>query len=119
MNSYRDLIVWQKSIDVVEWVYKLTRKYPKEEVFGITSQMRRASISIPSNIVEGYGRRGTQEYLRFLSIAFASAAELQTQIEISVRLELVSSKETEVVSGLLEEVMKMLNGLRKSLLPKP
>lgn len=82
LNSYKDLKVWQKAIKVVEEIYEATKKLPKEEIFGLVSQMRRAAVSIPSNIAEGYKRQGLGEYIQFLKIADASAAELETQITI-------------------------------------
>ena len=86
MKMYRDLIVWKKSMRFVTEIYRCTAAYPKEEVFGLTSQIRRSAVSIPSNIAEGYGRRSTNEYLRFLQIAMASVYEIQTQLEISRNL---------------------------------
>ncbi len=86
MKTYKDLFVWQKSIELVIAIYDLTNKFPKEEIFGITSQIRRATISIPSNIAEGKMRGGDIEFKRFLFIAFASGAELETQLIISKRL---------------------------------
>lgn len=86
IRHFRQLIVWQKSMDLVEDVYKLTASLPTEEKFGLCSQMRRCAVSIPSNIAEGYNRSHLGDYLRFLSIAKGSAGELQTQLEISARL---------------------------------
>lgn len=83
MSTFRNLIVWQKSMDLVTEIYTATRQFPKEEVFGITSQIRRSAISIPSNIAEGYGRDSNKEYLRFLNISISSLFEMQTQLEIS------------------------------------
>jgi four helix bundle protein len=90
IKSYRELIIWQKSIQVVTNVYKLTRNFPKEELFGLTSQMRRCAISIPSNIAEGFGRNSQGDFKRFLNIALGSTYELQTQIEISLNLEFLN-----------------------------
>jgi len=89
IKTYRDLIVWSKSIDFVTMVYELTRKYPKDELYGLTLQIRRCAISIPSNIAEGYGRRSTQDYIRFLQIAMGSLYEIQTQIQISLNLKFI------------------------------
>ncbi|OGX07150.1 MAG: hypothetical protein A2Z88_08745 [Omnitrophica WOR_2 bacterium GWA2_47_8] len=119
MKSYEELIVWQKGMDVVVLVYELTNLLPKSEIYGLTSQMRRASVSIPSNIAEGYTRKGRQEYLQFLRIAFGSGAELETQLKIAERLEFVSKQDTEKTLALLDEVMRMLNALIRSLSPKP
>lgn len=86
INSYKDLIVWQKAMDLVIEIYKLTEMYPKSELYGLTSQMRRCTISIPSNIAEGRRRRGDRDYMHFLIIAYSSGSELETQIEIAKRL---------------------------------
>ena len=85
MKTFRDLIVWQKSIDLVTNIYKVTTIFPNEELYGLTSQIRRAAVSIPSNIAEGYGRKATNEFVRFLQISMGSLFELKTQIEISQR----------------------------------
>ena len=114
-KNYKDLIVWQKSIQLVVEIYKLTNKYPKEEIYGITSQIRRASVSIPSNIAEG-SKRGTKiDFQRFLRMSFGSGAELETQIEISKQLKFVSEKDCTLVETLLDEVMRMLNKTISSL----
>jgi len=101
IRSYKDLIVWQKAFKLALNVYEVTKKFPKEEVYGLTSQMRRCAISIPSNIAEGYARHRRLEYIQFLQIAFASGAELETQLLIAKELGLVGQ----------DEVMKMLNSL--------
>jgi len=119
MNSYKDLIVWQKSIDLVVEIYRLTDLFPKSEIYGLTNQMRRSAVSIPSNIAEGYNRKHRQEYIQFIRIAFGSGAELETQIIIVKRLELVLSNRLKKVESLLVEVMKMLNKLNSSLVANP
>jgi four helix bundle protein len=86
MKTYRDLMVWQKAMQLVTDTYQITRNFPKEELYGLTSQIRRCSISIPSNMAEGYGRNSTEDYLRFLKISRGSLYELQTQIEIAYNL---------------------------------
>ena len=86
MKSHKDLKVWQESMTLVEVVYAKTKLFPKDELFGLTSQVKRAAVSIPSNIAEGAGRKGSKEFQRFLYIAMGSASELDTQIEIAVRL---------------------------------
>ena len=111
MQTYRDLIVWQKSIELVVEIYKLTSKFPKGEIYGLTSQIRRAAVSIPSNIAEGKMRGGNIEFRRFLFIAFASGAELETQIIISKKLPQSIKLDYNKVDGILEEVMKILNKL--------
>src|SRR3989344_2576776 len=117
MKTYQDLIVWKKSIELVLTTYNLTDNFPREEIFGLTSQIRRAAVSIPSNIAEGKMRGGSVEFKRFLSIAFASGAELETQIIISKRLPKNAKLDYNKVDSLLEEVMKMLNKLISQLGP--
>ena len=111
IKSYKELIVWQKSIDLVIEIYKLTDKFPKSELYGIISQMRRAAISIPSAIAEGYGRKSSKEYLQYYSIAYGSALELETQIIISKKLQFISETNFYKAELLLEEVCKMLNSM--------
>lgn len=117
-GSYKGLIVWQKSIALVKLVYRLTSRFPSEEKFGLVSQMRRASVSIPSNIAEGQARRTTGDYVRFVSHAEGSLAELETQLIISIELGLTTDAETKDCFELVSEVRKMLNGLRRSLLSR-
>lgn len=107
-RSYEDLIVWKKSYQLVLEVYKLTKDFPKEELYGLTQQIRRAAISIPSNIAEGYGRQFTKEYTQFLSIAFGSLCELRTQLRLSIDLNYSQEAESAIVLSLAEEVSKML-----------
>ena len=108
MNDYRDLIVWQKSMDLTVLVYELTKDFPSDEKYGIVSQMRRASVSVPSNIAEGSRRRGRDQRHLYL-IAFGSASELETQIEVSKRLSLGKAEVLVTVESLCLEVLKMLN----------
>lgn len=117
MKTYKDLIVWQKSIELVIAIYELTDKFPKEEIFGIISQIRRAAVSLPSNIAEGKMRNGNIEFKRFLLIAFASGAELETQLLISKKLSKTTKLDYNKVDSLLEEIMKMLNKLISQLGP--
>lgn len=119
MQSYKELIVWQRSIELVTELYKLTEKFPKTEVFGLTSQIRRAAVSIPSNIAEGYARKHKPEYLQFLQIAFGSGAELETQIIIIKNVGFVKATDTLKVEILLNEIMKMLNKMISILVAKP
>lgn len=119
MQSYKELIVWRKSIELVKEIYILTNKFPKSELYGIISQMRRAVISIPSNIAEGYTRHHRLEYIQFIRIAFGSGAELETQIIIAKELKFSKNEEFKRSEELSDEVMKMLNGLISSLHPKP
>lgn len=111
INSYKDLIVWKKSIILAKNIYKLTEDFPKEEIFGLTSQMRRAAVSIPSNIAEGRERGGKREFLYFLYISLGSTAELKTQIEISKTLSFGEKLNYNETEELLIEIEKMLNVL--------
>lgn len=115
-QSYKDLIVWQKSIELVKIVYILTKQLPKEEVYGLSSQMRRCAVSIPSNIAEGQKRNSVSEYIQFLYIANSSAAELETQLIIIK--EVYSNLDTSQCDQLLEEVQKMTAVLIGKLKPK-
>ena len=107
-KSFRELVVWQKSIDLATSVYRLTGDFPREELYGLTSQIRRCAVSVPSNIAEGQGRMSTGEFRQFLGIARGSNFELQTQIEIARRLGLGNPKLMEEADGLSHEVGKML-----------
>lgn len=107
--SYKDLIVWQRSMELVVAMYDLTNRFPKEEVYGLTSQMRRSSVSIPSNIAEGRRRGSKKDFHHFLIIAYSSGAELETQIEIAKRLQFGKNLDYSKVDSLLLETMKMLN----------
>jgi len=107
--TYKDLIVWQKSIELVTFIYELTEQFPAEEKFGLTSQMRRAAVSIPANIAEGR-RRGTQKsFHSFLKISYASGAELETHIEIAKRLTKTKTINYQKADSFLDEIMRMLN----------
>lgn len=119
IKSYQQLIVWQKSIELVIEVYKITSLFPREELYGITSQMRRAAVAIPSNIAEGFSRKYTKEYSQFLRIAFSSGAELETQIIITKKLELAKIEDFVKTGQLLDEVLKMLNKMSASLNASP
>lgn len=115
VQSYRDLIVWQKSMDLTEHTYQHTRDYPKEETYGMVSQMRRAAVSIPANIAEGQSRRATGEFLNALSVSRGSLSELETLFILSERLNYVSSSVSQQLLDECTEISKMLNGLMKSL----
>ncbi len=104
VKSYKDLIVWQKSMDLVIEIYKLVKKLPKEETYSLSDQMRRAVVSIPSNIAEGYTRKSTNEYLNFLSIANGSCTELETQLLICERINYLSEADTEKAFVLIDEI---------------
>lgn len=110
--SYKDLTAWQKAMELAEAVYRETAEFPDEERYGLTAQLRRAAISIPSNIAEGQGRRSSNEDLvRFLRIALGSLCELETQLELSLRLKMLSAPQMDRVRPLAEEVGKLINGL--------
>lgn len=111
MKSYKDLIVWQKSMQLCELIYLHTRSFPHSEQYGLTSQIRRACIAVPSNIAEGYIRGHKNEYIQFLRIAYSSGAELETQLLIALRINYLSEKNFLRLNLLLTEVMKMLNVL--------
>jgi len=108
MSHYRNLTVWQKSMDLVVCVYRLTKSFPASEHYGLSSQMRRAAVSIPSNIAEG-GRRRGKDTPHFLRIAFGSASELDTQLEIAKRLGFAKQSDLQLCEPLLEEILRMLN----------
>ena len=107
MYNYKDLIVWQKSMDLVEKVYQLTATFPQEERFGLTSQIRRCAVSIPSNIAEGAGRKSKKVFRNFLEISNGSINELKTQLEISKRIGFISENELENIFDICNEVQKM------------
>ena len=113
LKSYKELIVWQKSMILVKEIYQITSNFPNEEKFGLTSQMRRSSISIPSNIAEGWGRLSRKNYIQFLRIARGSLFELETQVLITKELNYI--KETKKQENLIVEISKMLNSLIKKL----
>lgn len=115
IQSYKDLKVWQKSIDLAVKIYEVTKRFPKEELYGLVSQMRRAAFSIPSNIAEGYCRKHLRDYIRFLGIAYGSAAELETQLIISKKIKLVKKESFSELTGLTQEIMKMLYILMRRL----
>ena len=114
MLTHKDLKVWQKSIDMVVEIYLATSSFPKEELYGLTSQIRRASVSIPSNIAEGYGRFSEKELVRFLFISLGSASEVETQLIICNRLNYLKKEDFDHLSLLNNEIIKMLAGLIKS-----
>lgn len=114
MRGHEDLIVWQKSMNLVISTYSLTRRFPKSEVYGLASEMQRAAVSVPSNIAEGHALKQTQAYVRHLAIASGSLAELQTQLEIARRLGYLNAEQIAILEE-AREVGRMLAGLRKSL----
>ncbi|HLI64649.1 MAG TPA: four helix bundle protein [Terriglobales bacterium] len=114
-KSYRDLVAWQKAMDLVTLVYEITACFPQEEHYGLTSQLRRAAVSVPSNIAEGQGRRGVAEFRHFLRQATGSLMEVETQILIAQRLRYADSGATEKILSLSAELGRVLNGLLSSL----
>jgi four helix bundle protein len=113
--DYRHLRAWQKSMDLAEQVYRETAEYPTYERFGLTSQMRRAAVSIPSNIAEGQGRRSTdEEFVRFLRISLGSLCELETQLELSIRMNFMNLDRATHLRPTIDEVGRLLNGLIRS-----
>ena len=119
IKTFKDLLAWQEAMNLVEMVYLQTRTFPKEEMYGLTSQIRRAAISIPANIAEGNGRKNRKEYLHFLSIANGSLTELETHILIAERLSFLQKITSEQVQTQMKHVGRLLSGLRKSLNPSP
>jgi len=115
IKTYRDLLVWQKSMALVTEVYKLSKLFPDEETYGLTSQMRRCAVSIPSNIAEGYGRNSTSDYVRFLRVASASLYELQTQAEIALNLRYLKKSDFDKLYESSREIERMLSSLVRKL----
>ena len=115
IKSYQDLIVWQKSVLLVTDIYALTKTFPQDERFGITSQLNRAAVSVPTNIAEGWGRETSKNYLQFLRISRGSVMEVQTLLIISKNLNYISEEKFEVLRNKTEEVGKILQGLIKSI----
>ena len=118
VKSYRDLLVWQKSYALTLVVYKATSAFPSTEVFGLTSQLRRAAVSIPANIADGCGRHSRPEFLRFIAIAQGSAGEVDTLLALAHDLTYLDSETGQQLAEQITEIGKMLSGLRKSLLTK-
>ena len=119
LKSYKDLKVWQKSYELCLDIYRIAAKFPKEERYGLTSQIRRSVVSIPSNIAEGYGRKTTKDYIRMLYISYGSVCKLETQILLAGDLDLIKKDELGTVKKDIEEIERMLKALIKSLENKP
>ena len=115
MHNFKELKIWQRAIELTEDVYKLLVKYPDYEKYGLTSQIRRSVVSVPSNIAEGSGRASNRDFRRFLAISLSSAFELETQLILSNKFEFISEKEFKNISAKLQELQKMIFGFRKSL----
>ncbi len=118
INSYRDLKVWQKAIIIVEDIYTATQSFPKEEIYGLTSQIRRCAISVPSNVAEGSSKRSTKEFIRFINMSYGSLSELETQLYIAGRLNFINDTARLELEAKIAELGRMLNGLRLSLTKK-
>ncbi len=116
MHNFKELKVWQKSVDLAVEIYQLTIKLPQEEKFGLISQLRRSTVSISSNIAEGAGRKSKKDFHHFLSNALASSFESETQLEICRRLNFISTEEHKLIIQNLDEVQRMIHGLQKSLI---
>ena len=114
-KRYSDLVAWQKAMALVEEVYKVTRGFPKEELYGLTAQLRRSVVSVPSNVAEGHGRRGGREFAHHLSIAHGSLSEVETQVEIAYRLGYVSAEQRTRILEMSFETARIIGGLLKSL----
>jgi four helix bundle protein len=115
-RGYKDLLVWRKGIDLVKEIYRMTKLFPADERFGLVSQMRRAAVSIPSNIAEGQARRTTGEFIQFLSQAEGSLAELDTQLILAEELGYAKATQVTSATELVSELKRMLNALRRTLL---
>jgi four helix bundle protein len=115
IKSYRDLDVWKKSVLLVTEVYKATANFPKEEIYGLTSQIKRSAVSVPSNIAEGRGKRSTRDFIRFLNISYGSLCELETQLIIANNLALLKETDLDILLNTSGEIARMLNGLITSL----
>ncbi|SEA10817.1 four helix bundle protein [Desulfuromusa kysingii] len=113
MSDYKELVVWQMSMELAEHVYLLTRSFPKEELYGLTSQIRRSVVSIPSNIAEGSSRGGRKDFIQFLMIARGSAAELETQIMLALKIDYVS--DIDKIINQITSIRQMINALIRSL----
>lgn len=114
-RGYRDLIAWQKGMEICELIYRITKGFPKEEMYGLTSQMRRAAVSIPSNLAEGQLRNSKNEFRQFVSISLGSCGELDTQMELAHRFGYVPNKDIDSLCELVNEEMRILHGLRNKL----
>ena len=119
LKSYKDLKVWQRSYQLCLEIYKITKGFPDEEKYGLTSQLRRVAVSVPSNISEGYGRKTTPEYIQFLYIAYGSVCEIETQILLSGDLGYISNGRLEMLNEGIREVERILKALIRSLENKP
>ena len=114
-RNYSDLVAWQKAMDLVELIYHATGQFPKDELYGLTNQLRRAVVSVPSNIAEGQGRSSAVDFRRFLAISYGSLREVETQVLIAQRLHYLTDAQTDKLMNLAGEVGRLINGLSSSL----
>ena len=114
MKTHKDLEVWKTSIEMVTNIYQVTRNFPKEEIYSLTNQMRRAAVSVPSNIAEGAGRNSSKEFLQFLYFATGSLSELETQLIIAYNLKYINDEQRQDMDTLINTLFKMLSGLIQS-----
>ena len=119
IKSYKDLIVWQKSMLLAKRAHELSKTFPADERFGLVAQMRRAAVSVPSNLAAGHARHTTGEFIQFISHAEGSLAELETQTLLALDLGLCPAQEAQPVQDLIQEAQRMANALRRSLAPRP
>ena len=117
LQNYKDLIVWQKAMDLAAEIHRLSKAFPREELYGLTSQIRRAAVSVPSNIAEGHARQSTAEFRNFLSISLGSLAEVDTQQLLAQRFEYLTPDQAKETEGLITQIGKMLHSLRNKLSP--
>ena len=117
IQSFRELLVWQKGIELAKAIYSLTQRFPSDERFGLISQLRRAAVSVPSNIAEGQARRSSAEFSQFISISLGSLAELETQLVITSELRIAPGEQVEPLIARIHELQKMLHSLRSKLTP--
>lgn len=115
IQSHRDLNVWQLGIEIAEGVYAISRTFPKEKLYGLTSQIRRAAVSVPANIAEGNARSSTKEYLHLLSISVGSLAEVETHLELALRFQYADTSAVHKLESLIGEERRMLRGLQRAL----
>jgi len=116
MHNFKELKVWQKSIDLTTEIYSITKNFPADEKYGLTSQIRRAAVSVPSNIAEGAGRKSNKEFRHFLSISLGSVFELETQVIVASRLNFISEANFSDIQSRISEIQKMVFSLEKSII---
>jgi four helix bundle protein len=118
VRGFKDLVVWQKSMGLIEQIYRLTQGFPKQETYGLSSQVQRAAVSIAANIAEGNGRDSTREYIHHLAFSLGSLAEVETYLDVSLRLGYAKANAISILEGQCDEIGRMLRGLQKSLRAK-